>query len=233
LRLEDLRLAQAVGLGDGGAAAALGGHLQVHRVLQFVRHAQVADLDADDLGAPRIGRLVDDRKEDLVDLGALGQRVVEVHGADDAAQIGRREVDDRLLEVLHLVGGARGVVDAVEHHAVGDHRGIVLGDDGLLGDVEHLLHDGEPAADAVDERHDDPEAGVERAGVASEALDRPVLPLGDGLDAGVDDEDRHAGDDEGEGEKRRHVHVPQVAVQASPDWRSRLHPCKGCQSSLA
>jgi hypothetical protein len=114
-----------------------------------------------------------------VDLVALGQQLVQVHRAHDRADVGHGQVHDRDLEVRDLVGRLRGVEDLEEHDAVDLHHRVVAGDDLLRGDVEHLLHHVEPAPDAVDERHDQVEAGPQRAGVAAEALDRVLLPLRD------------------------------------------------------
>ena len=77
----------------------------------------------------------------------------------------------------HLVGGARRVEHLVEGDAVGADGGVVLGDDLLRRHVEHLLHHVHLGADAVDERHDQVEAGLQRARVAAEALDRVVVAL--------------------------------------------------------
>ena len=50
--------------------------------------------------------------------------------------------------------------------------------------VEHLLHHVHLGADAVDEGHDEVEAGAQCLGVAAEALDRIIVALRDCLDAG-------------------------------------------------
>ena len=70
-------------------------------------------------------------------------------------QVGGRERHDRGVEVADLVGGLGGVEHLEEDHAVDrDHR-IVLGDDLLARNVEHLLHHVDLAADAVEERRHD------------------------------------------------------------------------------
>ena len=75
-------------------------------------------------------------------------------------------------------------------------RGVVAGDDLLGRHVQHLLHHVELAADALDEGHDDVEAGGERAGVAAEILDRVIVALRDDLDRRQEDEHRDEQHDE-------------------------------------
>jgi hypothetical protein len=88
-----------------------------------------------------------------VDLVALGQGLVEVHRAHHGAQVGGRELHDGGVEVGDLIGGLGGVEHLEEDDSVDrDHR-IVLGDDLLAGDVEHLLHHVHLAADPVEEGH--------------------------------------------------------------------------------
>src|SRR3546814_10765580 len=57
-----------------------------------------------------------------------------------------------------------------------DHR-IVLGDDLLPWNVEHLLHHVHLAPDAVEDRHDEVEPRLRRMGVTAEALDRIGIAL--------------------------------------------------------
>ncbi len=88
------------------------------------------------------------------------------------------------VEVSHLVARLGGIEHLEEREPVDGDGGVVLGDDILLRDVDHLLHHVHLAADAVDERNDDVEAGLQRAGVPAEPLDGPIVALRDGLDAG-------------------------------------------------
>jgi uracil phosphoribosyltransferase len=44
--------------------------------------------------------------QDFVDLLAVRQGIVEIHRADDGTQVGRGQVDDGVLQMAHLVGGA-------------------------------------------------------------------------------------------------------------------------------
>ena len=95
-----------------------------------------------------------------------------------------------MAELAHLVGRLHRVEDLVEHHAVdGDHR-VVLGDDLLGVHVHHLFHHVLAHADAVDQRHDQMQAGAQSLGIAPEALHRVLLALGHGFDAHEDKRNR-------------------------------------------
>ena len=171
LGVEDLRLLGALGREDRGAAVALGAHLLLHRLLDRRRRVDRLDLDAVDADAPAAGRVVEHRAQLRVDLVAARQRLLERQPADDVAQRRDGQLLDRLQRVGDLVGdrlgvGDREVQDAVDLDAdvvAGDHAGGLERHD-LLAQVDHR-------ADAVDERHDDRQARVQRALVAPEALD--------------------------------------------------------------
>ena len=90
----DRRLAGALRLGDDRAPGPLGGEHPVHRVQDVARRGDLADLDARDLAAPALGDLVELRAQDLVDLVALREHVVEEDVADDGAQGRRREAGE-------------------------------------------------------------------------------------------------------------------------------------------
>ena len=115
---------------------------------------------------------------------AVGQQLVEVHRAHDRADVGHGQVEDGVLQPDDLIGGLRRVEDLVEGDAVDADDGVVAGDDLLRRHVEHLLHHVHLGADAVEERDDEVEAGGQRLGVAAEPLDRVVVALRHGLDAG-------------------------------------------------
>ena len=140
LGLQDLRGAQALRLEDLGALVALGLHLPAHRVDDVARRVDVLDLDAGDLDAPGRGRRIDDVQQAIVDVVALGEELVEIHAADDGADVGHGELQDGVLEPAHLVGGARRVEHLVEGDAVDADGGVVAGDHLLRRHVEHLLH---------------------------------------------------------------------------------------------
>src|SRR5205807_6388298 len=88
----DRRLPGALRLDDDRASRPLGGELPVHRVLDVARRHDLADLDGRDLAAPALRDLVHLGPEDLVDLLALRQHVVEEDVADDGAEGGRGDV---------------------------------------------------------------------------------------------------------------------------------------------
>src|SRR3954471_24085629 len=90
LGLEDRGLAQALGLEHGGALLALGLHLARHGAGKVGRRQDVLDLDAGDLDAPGRGGGAHDAQEAVVDLVAMREELVEVHRADDGADIGHR-----------------------------------------------------------------------------------------------------------------------------------------------
>jgi hypothetical protein len=133
LGLEDRGLAEALGLEDVGALLALGLHLPRHRIDQVARRLDVLDLDAVDLDAPGMGRLVDHAQHLGIDLVALGQRLVQVHRADHGADVGHHQVEDGDLQGGDLVRGLGRIQHLEEDHAVDLHHRVVLGDDVLAG----------------------------------------------------------------------------------------------------
>ena len=72
------RLELARGVDDLRALLALGLRLLRHRALHLERQVDVLHLDHRDLDAPRIGVLVEDLLQLLVQLVALGQQLVEL-----------------------------------------------------------------------------------------------------------------------------------------------------------
>ncbi|CAH2401130.1 hypothetical protein MES4922_290054 [Mesorhizobium ventifaucium] len=128
-------------------------------------------------------RLVDDAQQAFVDGVAVRQQLVEVHRAHHGTDVGHRQVEDGVLQPGDLVGGLRGVEHLVEGDAVDGDGGVVAGDDLLGRDVEHLLHHVQSGADAVDERHDEVEAGAQCLGIAAKAFDGIIVALRDCPDA--------------------------------------------------
>ena len=167
----DRGVALALGGQDDGALLALGAHLLFHRGQHVLRRRDVLDLVAQHLHAPRLGGLVELGDDRDVDVGALLERAVEVDLADLAAQRRLRELRDGEQVVLDAVGGALRVEDLEVEHAVDADLDVVAGDADLLRDVERRFLERVLVADDVDERHQDVEAGVERAGVPAEPLD--------------------------------------------------------------
>ena len=128
------------------------------------------------------------------------------------ADVGHGQVEDGVLQAGDLIGGLRRVEHLVEGDAVDRHDGVVAGDDLLRRHVEHLLHHVHLGADAVDEGDDQVEAGRQRPGVAAEALDRVVVALRHGLDAGEEDQQH-------EHDEHRMMMSSPVNIAASPPLR--------------
>src|SRR5258708_7305920 len=80
----------ALGHDDLGAPLALGLGLPGHRALHLGRQGDVLDLDRGDVDAPLLDTRLEDLRDLAVDLGALGEDLVELHPADDRAQRRRR-----------------------------------------------------------------------------------------------------------------------------------------------
>ena len=219
----DVGLAHALGLEDHRALLALGLHLPAHRLDEVLGRLDVLDLDARDLDAPRLGSRVDDAEQPGVDLVAMREQLVEVHRAHDGADVGHHQVEQRLLEIGDLVGGAPHVEHLVEGDAVDRHSGVVLGDDLLARHVDDLLHDAELAADAVDIGNDEAEAGRQRLVEAAEAFDRVVVALRHLPHAhqnGDDDEQRDR--DRDDAKPGDHGHSPSRRGDDAPDALRRL-----------
>ena len=89
----------ALGLGDHRPALAFGFHLPGHGVGDVGGGLQVLDLDPRDLHPPGAGGVVDHVQQAGVDLVALGQHLVQVHGADDGAQVGHHQLGDGAVQV--------------------------------------------------------------------------------------------------------------------------------------
>jgi hypothetical protein len=82
-------------------------HLAAHRLDEVSRRGEILDLDPGYLDAPGVGRRIDDPQQALVDIVALGQHVIEAHGADHGTNIRHRKVGDRAFEIVDLICGAR------------------------------------------------------------------------------------------------------------------------------
>jgi len=177
-------------LGDHGAPLALGLHLAGHGVGDIRRRRQVLDLDPRDLDAPGTGGVVDGREQAGVDRVALREDLVQLHGADHRAQIGLGQLGDGVDQIVDPIGGRRGVHHLDEDDRVDLDRHVILGDDLLLRDVQHLLHHVDLAADRLDERGQDADARLQGPGVAAEPLHGEFAPLGHDLDHADDQDER-------------------------------------------
>src|SRR5881296_526054 len=138
---EDGGGALALGLRDRGTTSPLGSQLTVHGLLHVARRCELADLDRRDLHAPALRHLVELCAQDLVDLLAFCEHVVQEDVADDRAQRRRRDARHGGAEVLdlqHRVGGL-----LLDHLLVDEEvdrdRCVVLGDAGLLRDLDDEL----------------------------------------------------------------------------------------------
>ena len=92
----------ALGGDDLRAPLALGLGLARHRALHRLRDLDVLDLDGRDLDSPRLGLLVDDALELVVEAVALGQQRVELGAAEHGAQRRLRDLRRREQVVLDL-----------------------------------------------------------------------------------------------------------------------------------
>ena len=187
---ENGRLAHTFGFENVGALLALGLHLARHAVDDVARRRDVLDLDARDLEAPGMRRLVDHGEQARIDRVALREQLVEIHAAHDGTDVGHDEIEDGEPEIADFVGGLGRIEHLIEDDAVDRHHRIVLGDDFLARHVEHRLHHVDLGADAVDERRDDAETGHQAVRIAPETLDRVDMALRDDLDRLDEEEDR-------------------------------------------
>ena len=175
--LQDRGLPQAFDFEDLRALLALGLHLAGHAVDEVARRRDVLDLDARDLDAPGLGRL---RRRTCSSRALIWSRLDSSSSRSMEPMTVRMLVIVRLmidvLELVDLVGGLGGVEHLEEVDAVDAHHGVVAGDDVLARDVDHLLlhvHAWWPTR-SID-RDEDVQAGLQRARVAAEVLDRVVV----------------------------------------------------------
>jgi hypothetical protein len=142
------RLILALGGDDLGAALALGLGFLGHRPLHVLRQRDVLDLDRGNLGAPRLGVLVDHVLDLVVDARGIGEQLIEAEPSDHIAHRGLADLvdgvvnvldgDDRLFRIGNVIIGDRRDID----------RDVVLGNDllrrdlhgdGAQRDAHHLL----------------------------------------------------------------------------------------------
>src|SRR6185312_1004626 len=134
-----------------------------------------------------------------------------------------------LIEIGHLVARLGCVEHLEEREPVDRDGGVVLGDDILLRNVDHLLHDVDLAADAIEERHDQVEAGVERARVAAKPFDGPVIALPHRFDAGEDRQDDEQNEDDDEDvDPEQHL----ISLRQSVKYGVPLRPLEGRRKAL-
>ena len=199
LGTQDFGGAGTFGIEDVGALFAFGLHLAAHGADDVGGRADVLEFDAGDLDAPGVGRLIDHGQEAGVDLVALGQSFVEVHRAHDGAQVGGGELHDRHVQFGDFIGGLGGVQHLEEDHAVDRHHGIILGDDLLPRNIDHLLHHVDLATHGIEEGGVEIEARLGDFGEAAEAFDRILIALPHHLHADREVEEHEAREREREG----------------------------------
>ena len=130
----------------------------------------------------------------------------------------KREVRDRAVQILHLIGRARDVHHLDEGDGIDRHLRVVLGDHFLAGDIEHHLHHRDLAPDTLEQWIDQPEARLQRAHVLAESLDRPAITLRHEFDRPEDDDDggNKERDDERRAEILEHVNKPLLLKVTRP-----------------
>lgn len=206
LRGEDRGLPGSLGLKDRGTLVTVGAHLLLHRVLDGGRRLDRLELDAVDADTPLAGGFVEDAAEGGVDLLAGGQGPLQVHAADDVAEGGDGELLDRLDVAGDFVRRGPRVRHLVVDDGVDIDDQVVLGDHRLGREGDDLFAEVDPVADGVDERNDDVQACVERAGVAAEALNDGGAGLRDDLDRlDQGDEDEHHQNDQDDDDRLHRV----------------------------
>ena len=159
--------------------------------------------------------MIDHQQQLGVDLVALRQSLVEVHRTHHRAQVGSGQLHDRDIKVGNLIGRLAGIENLEKHHRVDADHGVVLGDDFLSRNIEHLLHHVDLVADAIDKRDNDMQA--------RRCRQRELAQAFDGVDKTLPhDAHTHEQKDENHHEQREqsldHYHPP----IGSP---RRLAPC--------
>jgi len=237
LRLEDLLLADALGLQDGRGLLPLGGldlgladavgleharpacalrlHLLVHR-----RHDVTGGIDALDLHAhhpntPLVGGVVQDQAQLGVERVARGERLVEREVTDDVAHVGLGQLGDRQDELSYVVQQPSGVGRLVVDHRVDRHDDVVGGDHLLGRYVDHLLTHVDQA-DPLDERDDQAQPRVASGLVSAQLLDHPLLIRVDDLERGGHHHEQQDGDDDQDDERCFHAGKPRPRPHRPP-----------------
>src|SRR5262249_44411156 len=120
--------------------------------------------------APFAGRIVQDAPELAVDGVARGECALQIHGTDDIAQRGDRELLDGLQVAGDLVGGRPRIRNLEVQHGVDLYDEVVLGDHRLRAEGDDLLAQVDFRVDPVDIWNDEVEPGLQRTIVAAEPL---------------------------------------------------------------
>ena len=190
----DGRLAVAVGLEHHGSTGSLGLHLLVHGVHDIGGRVDALDLDTDDAHTPLVGRVIEHLSQLDVDGVAGGERRVEAHVADHVPQVGLGQLRDRQDEVGDVVDEPLGIGGLVVDDGIDRDGHVVLGDDLLGRDVDHLLAHVDPEQ-LLDDRDDHLEARVGGGLVATQLFDEPPLVGVHDLDGLHHKDEQDEGDD--------------------------------------
>src|SRR5713101_3645738 len=164
--VDDLRPLLPLGLG-------LLGHRSLHRAGQL----HVLDLDARHLDAPRLGFVVDDLLQRLVDDVALRQQLVEGGLAQDRTKRGLRDLGRRVDVVQHLDNRAPCVDDLEVEDRVDLGGHVVLGDDLLRRHLERDHAQVDPDDPVDPERDDEIQAGPFEPDEATESEHHSAVVL--------------------------------------------------------
>jgi hypothetical protein len=169
----------AFGPENRGTLVPLGPHLFLHRVLDGLRGVNGLDFDPVHPQPPLAGGLVQHPTQLAVDGVAGGEGALQVHGSNDIAQCGNRELFDALQEAGDLVGGCAWVGHLKVEHCVDLDDQVVFGDDRLWSERNHLLSQVDFRIDPVDIGDDEVKARLKGSVVAAEPLDVARTRLGD------------------------------------------------------
>jgi hypothetical protein len=149
-------------------------------------HIDLLDLDRDHLDAERSSVTVDDGLDALVELLAMGEKLVEIHFAEDGAQGCLGELRGLVDVVGDLDDGANRIDDTQRDDCVDLECDVVAGDDILRGNFHGFLAQAD-ANDLVNRTEDPDDSWSCSVGAnASETEDDSTLVLLEDLD-GVHD----------------------------------------------
>ena len=167
---------------DQRALFALRGNLLLHRGKHLLRRGDVLDLIAQHFHTPVRAGFVQREYHGAVDRIAVFQQFIQVALAAFRAQRGLRQHGDGGEIIRGAIAGACGVGDLVIQHAIHLHLGVVARDTDLRRDVDGKLGETVAIGDAIHERDDDVQAGLQCPVVFAEPLDHPGILLRHDLD---------------------------------------------------
>ena len=185
------RLLRSFCLGDGGPTAPLGGHLTRHRFLDLFRWRNFPNLYRRDLHPPALGHLVHSGLQEVVDLIALGQHIIERNVTHNRPESRGGNPLRSPGEVLDLDHAGDWVKDSRIDEKVDGDRRIVLRDTGLVRDLQIRLTEVHPNG-PIDDRNDDHKTRPLRPWEDfAQTEDDDALIFRDDLDAGDQEDHNH------------------------------------------